>query len=173
MATLRCTAKFLKKLGLEQPGEPPAARNVLGDWFSNIFYTRQGHFVLLVSEHSLLPVLTTARDLRNLEPRFMRGLEEVLSALHVPANAIEREIELMQPLYYGRTNSRSVLGTMNDFIQSLRFCLAEGRPYSLLEWSLWLAHTPCKPLEWRQPETVAPQLLRNPQGLKVINGGSP
>ena len=46
MAALRCTGKLLKRLGIRNPGEPPPPTNRLGDWFANIIYTRQGHFVL-------------------------------------------------------------------------------------------------------------------------------
>lgn len=89
MTTLRCTAKLLKRLGIANPGEPPPPKNVLGDWFANIIYTRQGHYVLLVSERSLLPVLTTARDLHNLERRFFNQLAEVLSSLGIRQELIE------------------------------------------------------------------------------------
>jgi len=77
MTTLRCTGKLMKRLGIRKPGEIPPPENVLGDWFANILYTRHGHYVLLVSERSLLPILTTARDLDNLVSRFMRQLGEV------------------------------------------------------------------------------------------------
>ena len=54
MTALRCTAKLLKRLRISSPGEPPPPENRLGDWFANVVYTRDGHFVLLVSERSLL-----------------------------------------------------------------------------------------------------------------------
>jgi len=111
MTTLRCTGKLMKRLGIRKPGEIPPPENVLGDWFANILYTRHGHYVLLVSERSLLPILTTARDLDNLVSRFMRQLGEVLSALGVRQELIDREISRMELLYFSRTNSRSILGS--------------------------------------------------------------
>lgn len=116
MTTLRCTGKLLKRLGILDPGDPPPPENVLGDWFANIIYTRHGHYILLVSERSLLPVLTTARDLDNLVPRFMKQLDDLLLALGVRRELIDHELSSMEPLRFGRTNSRSVLGTMNDFV---------------------------------------------------------
>jgi hypothetical protein len=51
---------------------------------ANIVYSRHGHYVILVSERSLLPVVTTARDPDNLVPRFFVDLELVLEGLKVP-----------------------------------------------------------------------------------------
>jgi hypothetical protein len=171
MAALRCTRKLLKRLGIGDPGEPPPPRNRLGDWFANIIYMRQGHFVLLVSRRSLLPVVTTARDLRNLEPRFLESLAEVLSALGVPQHAIERELSEMHPLHYGRTNSASVLGSMNDLTLNFRYMLPEYPDTTPLAWSLNLAGTPCGPIGMERPGVLAHRLLTNPDGFELIDGG--
>jgi len=172
MATLRCTAKLLKRLKVTDPPEPPPAQNRLGDWFANVVFTRDGHFVILVSEHSLLPVLIPARDLQNLVPRFMRALAEVLSALGVPQTLIDHELDRTQPVAFGRTNSRVVLGSMNDFIFSFKYMLPQLPHLNCLEWSLRLAHTPCGPIHMEQPEVLAPRLLRNPHGFELIDGGA-
>ena len=69
MVSLRCTAKLLERLGISKPGEPPEPTAALGDWCANIIFTPQGHYVLCVSERSLLPVMLSARDLGSLVPR--------------------------------------------------------------------------------------------------------
>ena len=171
MTTIRCTGKLMKRLGIRDPGEPPPPENVLGDWFANILYTRQGHYILLVSERSLLPVLTTARDLDNLVPRFMRQLDEVLSALGVRRELIDRELSRMEPLYFGRTNSRSVLGTMNDFVQIFKYMLPDGQDLTLLDWSLHLAKAPCGPIEMERPYRLTRRLLENPHNFTLIESG--
>jgi hypothetical protein len=161
----------MKRMGISNPGEPPPPENVLGDWFANIIYTRQGHYVLLVSEKSLLPILTTARELDNLEQRFLSQLADVLSALGVRPELVDRELSRMTPMYYGRTNNRSVLGTMNDFVVNFKYELSIGRDYSLHDWSLRLAITPCGPIDMQRPMDLARRLLENPHGFTVINGG--
>lgn len=170
MTTLRCTAKLLKRLGIRDPAEPPAAANRLGDWFANILYTRQGHFILLVNERSLLPIVTTARDLDRLEERFRRLLEDVLLALEVPRGLIDRELSLMDPLYYGCTNSRVVLGSMTDFAFLFKYMLPRYPEMTPLDWSLDLARAPCRPIGMQRPDDVAPALLENPVSSKVLEG---
>jgi hypothetical protein len=171
VTTIRCTAKLLKRLGIRDPGEPPPPENRLGDWFANIIYTRQGHFLILVSELSLLPIVTTARDLSQLENRFRRSLREVLLVLKVPEKLIDGELSMMAPMYYGRTNSRVVLGSMTDFTHMTKDILATEPEMTLLELSLFLAHSPCKPLDMKQPEVVAPELLLNPLGFRSLDAG--
>lgn len=160
----------MKRLGIRNPGEPPPPENVLGDWFANILYTRHGHYILLVSDRSLLPVLITARNLHDLESRFMRQLEEVLLALGVRRKLIDREFSRMQPLYYGRTNNRTVLGSMNDFVQMFKYMLPEGHDLTLLDWSLQLSQAPCGPIGMKRPKDFACNLLENPHGFRVIEG---
>jgi hypothetical protein len=169
MAALRCTGKLLKKLRITNPGEPPHPENRLGDWFANIVYTRQGHFLILVSDRSLLPVIITARGLDNLVPNFFDALADVLSALRVPGWIIDREIEAMQPLYFGKTNNRAVLGSMNDFINMMRWEL-ENQDATPLQLALYLAGTPCGPLGRGFPNKVAVDLLKIPSGLRLIKG---
>jgi hypothetical protein len=171
MTTLRCTGKLLKRFGIRNSGEPPPPENVLGDWFANILYTRQGHYILLVSERSLLPVLTTARDLDNLVPRFKRQLDEVLSTLGVRQELIDRELSRMEPLYFGRTNNRSVLGTMNDFVQMFKYMLPDGKDLTVLDWSLQLAKAPCGPIGMESPNRLSRRLLENPHDFRVLEGG--
>ena len=171
MSSLRCTAKLLKKLKIEKPSEPPVPTNALGDWFANIIYTRQGHFVILISERSLLPIFTTARNLDELVPRFLKSLSEVLEALGVSPTRIDREIAEMRPIYYARTNSRSVIGSMNDYVQNFRYMLDLRPGLTLFDWSLNFSETPCGTVGYEQPKTLAPKLLNNPHGFEVINGG--
>ena len=170
MATLRCTAKLLKRLGIGDPREPPAPENVLGDWYANILFTHTGHYLLLLSERSRLPVLLSARDLHSLERRFLQTLPEVLRDIGVPSHQIDCEITLMQPLYYGKTANRSVLGTLNDFGFLAKYWLSPGdlSPYDV---NLRLARAPCQPLQSKFPDKETRSLLANPIGFQVIDGG--
>jgi hypothetical protein len=171
MVSLRCTAKLLKRLGIRKPGEPPEPTTGLGDWYANIIYTPQGHYVLCVSERSLLPVVLSARDLGSLIPRLQRGVADVLRALGVPERFVELELVQMEPLAFGATRSQTVLGSMNDFVLNFRYMLPGEPELTLLDWSLRLARYPCGPLDMGRPMVVAPEMLRARYGLTVVDGG--
>jgi hypothetical protein len=170
MATLRCTAKLLKRIGVSNPGEPPASQNALGDWYANILFTRSGHYLLLLSERSRLPVLLSARNLSSFESRFLQTLPEILGEIGVPSHQIDRELTSMQPIYYGKTADRSVLGTLNDFGFLAKHWLSPG-DLSLYEVNLRLARAPCQPLQTKFPDKETRSLLSNPIGFQLIDGG--
>jgi hypothetical protein len=172
MVSLRCTAKLLKRLGIKRPGEPPEPTTGLGDWYANIIYTPQGHYVLCVSERSLLPVVLSARDLGSLIPRLQRGLADVLQALGVPERFVNLELGQMELLAFAATRSRTVLGSMTDFVLCFRYMLPMEPHFTPLDWSLQLAGTPCGPLDMGRPRDVAPEMLRARYGFRVIDGGA-
>ena len=161
MFTLRCTQKLLKKLRIDGPLESGIPSTVLGDWYANIIYTRQGHFILALSEKSFLPVVLSARDLDNLVPRFRNQVVEVLSALDIDDFSTKRENVQMSPFYFGRTKSRVVLGSLNDFAYNFRYMLPFRESYSFLEWSMYLAETPCGPLKYNTPLKETQSLFKN------------
>jgi hypothetical protein len=104
-------------------------------------------------------VVTTARDLDNLVPRFLVDLELVLKGLKVPQRLIDEELDRMEPMYFGPTNNRGILGSMNDFVAMLRWELEKQEYRTLTQLSLTMAETPCGPLGMKSPKTVAPSML--------------
>lgn len=157
MFTLRCTAKLLKRLRIEPQAirTPPSTR--LGDWYANLLFTRPAHLVLCVSERTLLPALIPAREVRSVVPRLRGAVGELLLVLGVPEDAIRDEQEAMAPAIIGKTASRQVLGSMNDFVTMLEaYRGPTASPPALLNLALWLAGTPCSPLRMNCPrdETI-------------------
>ncbi|MDW7710493.1 MAG: hypothetical protein SCH98_08455 [Deferrisomatales bacterium] len=172
MTTLRCTAKFLKRFGVERPPDPPPGDNVLGDWYANILFLKGAHVLLCVSERSRLPVVASARWLRDFPSQFPRLVGDILAELGVPSDAADRERGRMIPMAFGPTRSRSVLGTLNDFAAMLKVSWNERPDLSLFDWSLRLAETPCSPLDGRRPRDVTLELLAPQNRFRVIRGGS-
>lgn len=170
MTTFRCTAKLLKRLKIDRPEEPPKPQNSLGDWYANILFTKTGHYLLLLSERSRLPVMLSARELPSFESRFLKTLPEVLGEIGVPTHQIDRELKAMQRLSYGKTANRSVVGTLNDFGFLAKYWLTPG-DLSLYEVNLRLARAPCQPLQTKFPDKETRRLLANPIGFEVIDGG--
>jgi len=156
--TLRCTGKLLKRLrasaGVDL--EPPTTR--LGDWYATLVYERTKQLVLCVSERSLLPVVLPAKEAPTLVPRFRDALAELLARLGVPPAEIERERAEMADVRIGRTASRQILGSMNDFLRMLSY-----RPprRSLLDESRQLAEAPCGPIDMRSPDDLTLEMLRH------------
>lgn len=158
MVILRLTRKLLSRVG------PPAAvaapcTTVLGDWFAQLVFVGHQRYVLLVSEHSRLPVIMPGRDLKNLARNFPGALAQVLHGLGVSGAVVEREVEATREAAIAMTNSRSLLGTLNDFSQALRYRLWDEADADLVEVALWLSRTPVGPLSYDAPDRVTRRLL--------------
>jgi hypothetical protein len=173
MLTLRCTQKLLARglkigSGVEQP-----PTTLLGDWYANVLTRKPQHLVLCISERTLLPVILPAKDARSLPQRLSDAVCVVLGHLGIESTAIERERAEMGTVQVGRTASRSVLGSLNDFMFQLQVGLDVGSERSLVEQSLWLAETPCKPLEYASPDRATQALFASSAILAKVGHGAP
>lgn len=141
MFVLRCTQKLLKRVGAPNAGDAVSTTR-LGDWFANLVVVDRRPYVLLVSERSRLPVVFPARRVKQLGAHLPDILEEVLATLGLPASAIRREVEEMRDYAVAPTNSRSVLGTLNEFAFMLQDRLHEEPDADLVAVAAWLSETP-------------------------------
>ncbi len=112
--------------------------------------------MLCLSELSLLPVLIPARN-SEFPYRFAEHLEAVLAGIGTPADVAAHEVSLCSDWQVGKTQHRSILGSMNDF--SFNFETALRRGLSAEEASIDLSGMPCGPLEWGFPREAALTLL--------------
>ncbi len=162
MVVLRCTAKLLKrlKMGKEPLKDPEPSTTVLGDWYANIVYVDRRPLVLAISEKSLLPLLVPARDLDQLPDHLMRALVERIQRMGLPDTVIRQEMSRMEPVFYGKTANRSVLGSMNDFAYILKTMPRIHPDWGLVDMMDSLGDTPCSPLGYQFPSEKAEELLR-------------
>jgi hypothetical protein len=154
LVVMRCTRKLLARLRISP--EPVAERSttILGDWYADLLYMRPQQLVLLVNAETRLPLLVEARDSKTLFPRASNALAAVLGRMGIPQTRIQQETAQMTPAQVASTASRSVLGTMNDFRLDLETTMRRRGERSLVEWSLDLAETPCKPIGYDCPRSV-------------------
>jgi hypothetical protein len=142
MITLCCTQKLLRRLRVAKPELqflPPT--NALGNWYANLVHVGRAQFIMATSERSLLTVLLPAVDLRkSLVPTLCDATALLLLHLGVDEQRAKQEAEAMREVRFGRTQSRSVLGSMNDFSRSLEWYLeGDNAPIEVM---LRFAQTP-------------------------------
>lgn len=159
MFTLRCTQKLLRRGLVESPDAESGATTLLGDWYANILFSKPQQLVLCVSERTLLPVVVPAKDAKLLPARVAEAACDMLTALGVPQVAVDAERTQMQSSCIGRTASKRVLGSLNDLMFQLEIGLRLSPERSLIEHALWLAETPCKPIEYASPNRATQALF--------------
>lgn len=100
---------------------------------------------------------SAARELRQPVPRLAEAAGQVLRAIGVPADAIDRELAAMCDAMICTTASRRVLGSMTDFAFLMkawadRNLCDDG---SLVALAVRLAAAPCSPLGGGRPRDAA------------------
>jgi len=115
MIVLRCTQKLLARLKRPEVPVETASTTRLGDWCGNILQIGRRQYLLFISERSRLPIVIPIRDARRLETIFADAVCNVLAAVGIGAGDIADERSKMSEIAFGRTNNRSLLGTLNDF----------------------------------------------------------
>ncbi len=145
MLIIRCTAKLLARIAPPQEPTVPS-RTILGDWYAVPLNIGSRRYVLLISERSRLPVLMAGRDLKHLADNFPDALAAVLWGLGIDAAVIRREVQASREALIATTNSRSHLGTLNDFSFMLKWQLPDRPDLDLVQAALELSHTPVGPL---------------------------
>ena len=142
MITLCCTQKLLRRLRIAKPkavSMPPT--NALGNWYANLIYIGRVQMVMATSERSLLTVLLPGADLRKFLVAHLGDMTHLLlQEIGIDPHFAAREIDAMQPALIARTDSRSVLASMNDFALALDWYLRDG--LAPMEIMLRFAETP-------------------------------
>lgn len=166
--TLRCTQKLLQRLNSAPVSEPASPGTVLGDWYANLVRIGRLQVVLAVSERTLLPIVVPAKDGLSLVRRIGEAAESTLVALGVPEDEAIAERRAMQDWVIGKTASRSILGSMNDFALQLQFRLTDFPGQTLLDHSLRLAHAPMSALEYKSPDRAAVAAFATHRALGAV-----
>jgi hypothetical protein len=156
MYAVRCTQKLHRRLGYPLSDASVPATTQLGDWYANLLIAKPMHLVLCVNERSLLPVVVEARDPSGFPHRLADAVRSVLLSIGVsPAAAGREHTEMLSGMYLTKTASKSMLGSLNDFMFHLKVGVAEHPSESLLERSLRMARIPCNVIGFKYPSEVA------------------
>lgn len=162
MVVLRCTQKLLVRL--KQADDLPAFESTtrLGDWYGNILRIGRRQLLLFISERSRLPVILPIQAAKHLPDVFPDAVCERLAIVGVPPADIAAERLRMRQMAFGRTRSRSLLGTMNDFALMGKIGDANRtEPESPEELMRFLADTPILPLKGASPIDLTLALFRH------------
>jgi len=119
MIVLRCTHKLLKEIRLPKEGLGDPGEGFLGSWFANLFRLDRRKCVIFTNDRTLYSFILYGQkrpDFDELEERFLTSLAENLLLDGFPAKTVKRIYWTCHPVAFGMTNSRSVLGSMNDLV---------------------------------------------------------
>ena len=136
MQLIRCTGKLQKEMGLKksdlQEAEP--SFSYLGSWHANLIHIIRRKCVLFVNDKTLFNFIApdvSRAEIRALSVLFKDYFKCVLAEEGFDESARERILSEYAEVAYEKTNSKSVLGSMNDLAFHYKFyILEEGGAHS-------------------------------------------
>ncbi len=116
MILVRATQKLLKLSKIKPEPEPPAPDAPLGEWYANaISLTYPGQSAVLYTHcPSRLSVVVRGRSLKTTIAEFEPRLLLLLLRLGADDYLLRNQQQGMQEVCYAKTDSRSMLGSMNE-----------------------------------------------------------
>ena len=160
MLILRCTRKLrMKNLG-PVGGLQDSLVPTLRTWHANLVYLARSPIVLIVNDHSLLSVIVAGRQFPNILSVITARIGERLRRMGLSDELLLHEQAAMDVVEVQPTNSKSVLGSMNDFVNALKW---RGRDWldmeALDDLEDMLSATPMGALNYQYPIEVAYQVF--------------
>lgn len=125
MGVIRCTRKLLSELQVKT-GEDSGRYMGLGAWHANLLRIDRRKCVLFTNDQTLYTFLVTGMkrpEFENIREIFRLNLFKNLAREKLPQNQIEFIFNEHRELLITRTNSRSVLGSMNDLVIQTRYLI--------------------------------------------------
>ena len=114
--------------------ESEPAFSLLGSWHANLLHIDRRKCVLFVNDKTLFNFIApdvSRTEIKELNVLFVGYLSCVLSSEGVPEAAKNKIMEEYRKIEYSGTNSKSVLGSMNDLAFHYKYYLwcMEGRDF--------------------------------------------
>lgn len=153
MYTLRCTQQLLGRIHHTLPEIGAEPTTALGNWYVNTLNVGRLRLLLCTSERTLLTVLVPARNLAAFPARLTDSIGRTLISLDILADQVAREQREMTWHQFGRTASRTVLGSMVDFaFLAETYIRDEGADADLDQAGLFVSRAPCRPIQYKSPD---------------------
>ena len=136
MQLIRCTARLIKEIGLKKSDfidESPEF-SFLGQWHANLIYISRRKCVLFANDKTLLNFIVpdvSRAEIRNLDAMFKSMLRCVLASESCSEAIIAKILAEYSTIKIGKSNNRSVLGSINDLAFNYEYSIIEsGGPHS-------------------------------------------
>jgi hypothetical protein len=163
MVVIRPTAALAKRMKAKLASTNTKSKTILGDWYAVDLVLDRKQYILCVSEKARLPVILHAAPYVSFPERLAPALGEVLLGIKIPFVKIQAELNFTSEVDLAKTESRSVLGSMNECRHALQYLVDDRRfKHDTLKTSLWLADHISLILPDRTPSDTVLKLFGEP-----------
>lgn len=163
MLTLQCTQKLLKELKSDL--SPVKNADPVTLWHANLLTLDRRKCVLFTNDqtrYSLLVPGLKKPDFKMLGEIFLDNLFRCMLNEGIPQHGIEKVLNTCSSYCFTKTSSKSVLGTMNDIADIIKWTVYHNFGLAntdISEMMMKLNRMPMKPLEYRFSVDAFKELL--------------
>tara|TARA_R110002073_G_scaffold34695_2_gene102480 strand:- start:155 stop:685 length:531 start_codon:yes stop_codon:yes gene_type:complete len=169
--TLKCTKKAQDFIGLDKNDldatEKEMDQSVMGGWYVNVFLVDRRKCLIFMNERSLVSFIIFGARKDNskkdsIPELFLRGIVQLLVLEDFPPAHINRLVEDCVDYRFAKTDSRKVLGNLNDLVATYEHMIwyEGGLKHCNLDEILYRVNrTPQRNLNWGYSIDMARELL--------------
>jgi hypothetical protein len=165
MYSIKATKRLLDRMRepIDTPVGNPSTK--MGNWFAKPLFWRP-QYALFVSESTFLPVFALLAPASSLAKRFPDDLAVTLRAHGVSETFIEWELAAMDEFVVSKTDSRQVVGVLNEFAAMANRMRELHSDFSPLRLAMQLAEVPVGIYrsEHRYPDVALHALVESEAG---------
>ncbi|MGH2648075.1 MAG: DUF6933 domain-containing protein [Ginsengibacter sp.] len=138
MIIIYAVQKLLNTSGLKPPTyvSEPSENQYLHAWYAKLLATGFAgkQLVMYVHQPSLLLVLTRGKSINTTLPAFLSRLPQLMSRNNFKQDFVEEEMRwVLEGYVISRTNSRSMLASMNAITVNIEVSCRESNSYDLID----------------------------------------
>lgn len=162
MYSIKATKKLLDRMGDPIDSSVVNPSTMLGNWFAKPLFWRP-QYALFVSESTFLPVFAPLAPAFRLAVRFPDDLAGTLRAHGVSESFIADEIGAMDDVVVSKTDSRQIVGVMNEFASTANRMRELHPELDSLHLAMRLAEVPVGIFrtDYRVPEVALRELIES------------
>jgi len=118
----------LKEIGITKSelSDISQGDSMLGNWYANIFTIDRRKAIVFVNERTLLSFIVygiNGKNIKDIKETFIIKLRQLLSFEGFTEKDIESHIKECQDIQYTTTNSKTILGNVNDLMSMYKYMI--------------------------------------------------
>jgi len=125
---LRCTRKLIKTYDLSI-SDSTKTEGILQEWYANLIYFNRKKCILFTESETLYNLFlqnVKKSEITNLPGIFKNKLKDSLIKINIYPDLINSYIRQLNGMTFSKTKSRSVLGSMNEYVQYYKIGIAQA-----------------------------------------------
>jgi hypothetical protein len=170
MLIIRPTNSLAQKMKVKVQSHIAPTTALLGDWYGIEVNISTHRLALFVSSTTRLGIVVKAAPYADTTIRLKGEIQRALTEIGIDQNKISAELSHFTSIAFAKTESRSLIGTLNDLRNNLIWYVDAGRahPSDVAALSQSLFEIPMRTLDWKYPIEAVRKAFEPSSHINVV-----